>query len=274
MSDDVPTPEEREQQKRAAEAQSRTPGEPVPISDLLAPLARAKEAWERRRLSVIESDCPECQVDSAAARVCAFRGQDFCAHTAELQRRGRVKVLEANLRRGRVPSEHWKPIMSGQITTSSAVAGARRIIAEEGKLAIFGGTAGSGKSFGLALVTAECGGFFQPAAGLDPFGKKIDELLEHCLEVPLLGLDDAGAGRSHSDQARARLEQLVCQRWDDGKRTVITTNLARSDFWPLYGGNQGRIADRLNGDPVGWVVCNEESRRTGNPKAFNERAER
>lgn len=266
-----------EQAQRAREAESRAAGDFAPIggsvADFLGPLSRAREAWQRRKLSVLESDCPDCQVDSAAARVCSFRGQEFCRHVAELGRRGRLRTLEANMRRGKVPEDLWKPIVRGDFEHRVATAAARRIVAEEGKLAILAGGAGAGKSFGLALTIAERGGWFQSASDLDPFGAAVNELLEHCGEVSLLGLDDVGAGRSISDTARARVEQLVCMRWDRGLPTVITTNLTRSNFWPLYGGPMGRIADRVNSDPVGWVTCLEDSKRH-NPQPFNERSEK
>lgn len=248
------------QAERASAAEGRQDSEPTSVADLLAGLEKARAAWERKRATVIESDCPPCQVDSARARVCVFRGQEICKHAPELDRRGRAKTLEANLRHSKAPNRHWPAILSGNYEARAAVAAARRMVADEGKLAIFAGGPGAGKTFGLSVALAERGGWFQTAAGLDPFGKEVNELLDHCAEVSLLGLDDAGAGRSVSDVARARFEQLVCLRWDRGLPTIVTTNLLQSDFWPLYGGPLGRVADRLSQDPVGWVFCLEEPR--------------
>lgn len=262
--------EDMEQEERARKAKERPAGQPTPISEILQGLGDARAAWERRRLAVIESDCPPCRVDSAKAKVCAFRGHDFCAHKPELERRARTSILARNLLVGKVPQgprdheglNYWDRILQGKFGTNSAVAAARRIVADEGRLAIFSGNAGAGKSLGMALALAERGGFFVSAAALDPFGKEANVLLDHCGEVPLLGLDDAGAGRSASDVARARLEQLACQRWDAGRPTIITTNCTQAEFWPLYGGHLGRLADRLSSDPIGWVQCLEESHRT------------
>lgn len=263
MSDPVQIGESADaiQAQKEREATARPRGHLTPVAELLGGLAEARAAWERRRASVLESDCPECEVDSARAKVCWFRGQECCKYASELQRRGRVKTLETNLRVAHAPEDLWGRILEGRFENRAAIAAARRIVADEGKLAIFAGGPGAGKTLGLALALAERGGWFQSASGLDPFGKETNELLEHCADVSLLGLDDAGAGRSISDVARARFEQLVCARWDRGLPTIVTTNLTRPQFWPLYGGPLGRVADRLSSDPVGWVSCLEDGRR-------------
>lgn len=250
-----------QQQERAKDAGRRSASEPVPVASLVGSIEAARAAWERRRLSVLESECPDCEVDSARARVCTFRGQDVCRFAAEIQHRGRVKTLEANLRHAHAPQAFWPAILAGDVGQTSAVGAARRIVAGEGRLAVFAGGPGQGKSFGAAVALAERGGWFQPASGLDPFGKEANELLAHCARVGLLVLDDAGAGRSNSDVAKQRLEQLVRERWDDDLPTIVTTNLTKETFWPLYGGPLGRIADRLGSDPVGWVRCVHEHQR-------------
>jgi hypothetical protein len=259
-------------ESRAREAARRPPSDPAPLADLLGSVASARAAWERKRLAVIESDCPGCRFDAPRAMACAFRGHDFCAHVGAIAEAGARRAREANLRRSNAPAEYWRAIIAGRYDDSAAVAAARRIAAREGKLAIFAGGVGGGKSFGMSLALAERGGFFTGAGSLDPFGPDANELLEHCAVVPLLALDDAGAGRSISDVARQRTEQLICQRWDAGLATIVSTNLTRAAFWPLYGGALGRVADRLNADPVGWVSCLEISRR--NPSPFSERGER
>jgi hypothetical protein len=254
---------DREQLQRAHDAGTRDGG-PAMVGSMLAGLANARAAWERRRASVIESSCPNCAIDSAAAKVCTFRGHDFCRHLVELEARGRAKARHANLVKSKalLKPEDFGMVVSGRYNVTAAVAAAKRIAAEEGRLAILAGNAGGGKSLGMAVALSERGGFFVAASDLDPFGKEVNELMAHCSTVGLLGIDDAGAGRSASDVARGRVEQLVCQRWDAGKATIVTTNSTRAEFWALYGGPLGRVADRLNSDPVGWVDCIEESYRT------------
>jgi hypothetical protein len=254
-----------EQTARAESATARGTTDPVRVADLLEGVERMRAAWGRRKLAVLESECPECAIDTQAALSCSFRGQEgVCKYTAEIARRGRAKILGLNLARGKVPKDLWAPILGGTVDASTAaVAAAKRIIAGEGQLAIISGGPGQGKSFGLALAIAERGGWFVHAASFDPFGKDVNELLQHCLEVPLLGLDDLAAGRSISDIARQRAEQILCSRWDAGLPTLATTNLQKEQFWPLYGGHLGRVADRLAADKVGWVRCLNDNRRSG-----------
>ena len=261
--------------EQAARAQATTHREPTEIAmgGIADFIKRAEAGWRRKKLAVQESDCPNCTVDAPAARACAFRGQDFCSHAPELRRRGRVVTLTANMSKGKVPPPYWKPISTGNFRESSATAAARRIIAEEGKLAILAGIPGNGKTFGLGLAIAEKGGLFCLASDLDPFGKETNDLVDACMEAPTLCLDDAAAGRSASDVARARIELILCARWDAGKSSMVSSNQARSTFWPLYGGALGRVADRLNQDPIGWVNCLEDSFRAHPPSA-NERGEK
>lgn len=231
------------------------------MSGIAHAVQAAMGGWNRKKLAVLESDCPNCTVDSPAAKSCSFRGQDFCAHAGELQRRGRVLTLTANMSKGKVPPPYWNRVARGDFVESAATAAARRIVAEEGKFAILAGIPGNGKTLGLALAIAERGGLFCPASALDPFGKDVNELVEACLEASLLCLDDAAAGMSASENSRKRIEQIACARWDAGLATMISSNQARATFWPLYGGPVGRVADRLNQDPIGWVNCLEESFR-------------
>ena len=260
-----------EQLGRANAASHREPSD-FPMRGIADHIRRAEEGWQRKKLAVIETDCPVCSVDAPAARSCSFRGQDFCLHAGELKSRGRALSLTANMSKGKVPAPYWIPVSTGQFKESAATAAARRIVAEEGKLAILAGVPGNGKTFGLALAIAEKGGLFCSASMLDPFGKEANDLIEACLDASLLALDDAAAGMSASDNARKRVELIVCGRWDAGKPTMVSSNLSRATFWPLHGGPLGRIADRLGQDPIGWVNCLEESFRA-HPPSFNERGE-
>jgi hypothetical protein len=153
---------------------------------------------------------------------------------------------------------------------------------EECRIVIAGGTPGTGKSQAAAffvdgrlydysvtparLFVEDDGNdtsnaLFLNASRLDGYGKDVDELEAKCRNIFALALDDVGMGKSSSGVAATRIEALLCERHDAGLYTFVTTNLPPSTFWPIYGGPEGRLADRVAGDPVGWVDCLEPSRR-------------
>jgi hypothetical protein len=76
-----------------------------------------------------------------------------------------------------------------------------------------------------------------------------------------LVLNDVGAGCSMTSVCVPRIEQLLCARWDAGLPTIVTSNLDDESFWRSFGGEDGRLADRLRADPVGWIDCLEDSLR-------------
>ena len=267
------TSADAEQASRAREAEHRKPTE-FAMSGIADMVRKAEDGWRRKRLAVVETDCPVCSIDAPGARSCAFRGQECCKHSKELERRGRIVTLTANMSKGKVPAPYWTPVSTGAFNESAATAAARRIVAEEGKLAVLAGIPGNGKTFGLALAIALRGGLFCRASDLDPFGKDANDLVEACIDAPLLALDDAGAGRSSSDVARARAEMILCARWDPGRPSMVSSNQARATFWPLYGGPRGRVADRLNQDAIGWVNCLEDSFRVAPSVPFSGRGEK
>ena len=45
------------------------------LPPVMESIAAARGAWERRKLTVIERDCPTCTIDSMGALTCGFRGQ-------------------------------------------------------------------------------------------------------------------------------------------------------------------------------------------------------
>jgi hypothetical protein len=253
-----------DQEQRAREARGHPAADFEPVGenleDTMASVARAKEAFDRKKLRVLEQDCARCDnPDSTLARHCGFRGEQECGHATEFQARGRRKTLETNLRTGKVPEAHWRAILAGDIDGLPAVAAVRRVLAGEVNLVILGGTPDSGKSFAAALAVAERGGYFMDASVLDQFPNKIDNLLKHCREIPLLAIDDVGSGRSTSQVAAPQLEGLVRERFDRERPTILTTNLTREQFWPFYGGDCGRMANRAGS--AGWVRCLEKARR-------------
>src|SRR5205823_4389809 len=133
------------------------------------------------------------------------------------------------------------------------------------------GTPGNGKTLGAALYLitwdfceeddGSPDALLVNASRLDGYGPRVEKLEELCLTVGCLALDDVGMGKSSSGMAVSRIESIVCERANNQQYTYLTTNLAPDQFWPLFGGVDGRMADRVLSDPIGWVTCLEPSRR-------------
>ena len=118
-----------------------------------------------------------------------------------------------------------------------------------GCVVIVGGARGLGKSAALAwaMLHAEgCGLYVQaPAVGATPRNgfSTNEERWQAWLDAPLLGLDDAGTEAGEPEAVAS----LLWQRYDRGRRTLVTTNLARAAFVERYfrGEIGPRLADRL-----------------------------
>ena len=264
---------DQEQRQAAIDAAERDAGNPKPVYTLIGSIFAQAEAWKAKRLTVIAEQCPKCdEPDGAIARPCKFREDQACRHREIFKNWEKYERTKHNLLAGKVPLDLHAKILRRQYDGRTAVVAARRIYAKEGKLAILAGSVGAGKSMGLALGVSARGGLFVKAFDLDPFGRDVDDLIKACEETTLLALDDVGAGRSASDVARARIEQIVCARFDAGMQTMLSTNKTQQNFYPLYGGVHGRIHDRCKGDKIGWVTCLEKSSRGQVP--HNEKAEK
>jgi DNA replication protein DnaC len=66
-------------------------------------------------------------------------------------------------------------------------------------------------------------------------------------QVPLLCVDELGVGKNTDSEVMA-VSDLICARHDDGKSTVVTTNLGSEEITTLFG---ERLGDRM-GDRKAW----------------------
>jgi DNA replication protein DnaC len=253
--------QDAEQQQKATEAARREPTS-FDLSALPAWVESAQGAWIKRRA---ELNCTPCVLDSDGARRCSFRGQEeICKHAATMRAQDRRRELEAAMSGGLVPLPYREKILAGKFEDRRAIAAVRQFVGRRSRFMILAGGNGAGKTLALCLAVAYRKGLFVPAWEFDPYGKEADELVATCMEVSVLAIDDAGAGRSTSKVCQARIEQVLCGRYDAGKDTIVSTNLVKKSFGPLYGGN--RLLDRLNADPLGWIPCLEESLRATPPE--------
>ena len=191
-----------------------------------------------------------------------------------------------------VPKAHWDVMVSPATIEPgyAALEACERPYREASRVTIFGGLPGTGKSLAAAItldgsisLTDEDGkwaptsnpedvasdehqALFLNASRLDGYGADVDELERRALRIAWLALDDVGMGKSASSIAATRIENLLCERHDAERPTIITTNLAPTPFWQILGGIGGRLHDRASSDPVGWIDCLEPSRRRRRPR--------
>lgn len=136
-------------------------------------------------------------------------------------------------------------------------------------LRALGGPPGTGKSVALAwaCVHGEGTARFAPASVADQelrsWGPDARAAKDALRQVDLLALDDAGRA-ADTDAIR----ELLALRYDDGRATLLATNLTSEDVVTRY--LDARLADRLIRDqqaaPGGlawWVPCVGPSRRGG-----------
>lgn len=83
-----------------------------------------------------------------------------------------------------------------------------------------------------------------------------DDVFEVARTAPVLVLDDLG-GEENTNRARARIAEIVSERYNHRKLTIITTN---EDALKLEGAYGKRMADRILGDGLS-VHCSGESWR-------------
>lgn len=140
-------------------------------------------------------------------------------------------------------------------------------------LSVVGGPPGTGKSAALARFVAR-----HPKSSLyleantiatTPWNgwSKNDELWAKWHEVDLLGIDDLG---TEVEDNRHLLTQLLVTRYNEGKATLMTTNLPMRECGQTY--IQGRLKDRIgNGqDGLPWYVATQgpSLRNAGAREAF------
>lgn len=235
------------------------------------------DAYLRRKAAVIPQLCGPCAFDSAGMRACLFSGDEECKHAAGLAARSRLRDRLSRMSAGGVPRKFWDEV--DKVESCEALNAIRRLLSGQTSIAILLGTTGAGKSLCSGYAIAERGGVFAPASGLAGSEERVDVLLGAVQSAPLAALDDVGRARSATPAAIERTEDVICNRYDRGLPTILTANLLpwRSSetsppgFWDLFGGEHGRIADRLGGtDRV--TICTERSRRR-NPAHFTERDE-
>ena len=183
------------------------------------------------------------------------RPEDVARRLAEAQRRrvGTLKVLARSLE---VPEDEdlRAAVLNDDVPVTPALAAVQGALAwrghrSRGLVLAVGGPPGTGKSVALAhaLVRVEQSALFVAATtiGATPRNgfSENDHAWQRWLGVAVLAVDDVGVERGDPEQVAA----LLWERYDHGRATLVSTNLARQEFAARYlSGEIGRrVADRL-----------------------------
>jgi hypothetical protein len=118
-------------------------------------------------------------------------------------------------------------------------------------VAILAGALGRGKTVAMCWAVDQLGGYYVEASDICRSGWSGDDYWDRWLRTPTLALDELGM--ETMDAAgwwEAKLHRLLSGRLLNGKRTLIGTNLTRSQLRQRYGSEaMARTWDRLE---VAW----------------------
>lgn len=122
------------------------------------------------------------------------------------------------------------------------------------RLLVLAGPPGVGKSVAAAYAIRRYRGTWVRASQIGKaqgFDGEAKALLYRLRNTRLLVIDDVGA-ENVTDFSRSALEDLVGERYDDGVRTILTTNLDAKTFKATY---TARLCDRIAGEQAfHWVA--------------------
>jgi len=159
-----------------------------------------------------------------------------------LARDARMRALVS---RG-VPSRIATLIAEGSLRPSQALS---VVEASKKAVVILSGIAGAGRSVAAAAMVAKVGelgrfirAFDLVALRADQYGDRL--AIREIEGAKVLAIDDLGL-ETVDQRYLALLEQVIRRRFDDGKRTVITTGLPKPKFVERYG---RRLVEQISPD--------------------------
>lgn len=165
-----------------------------------------------------------------------------------------------------VPERVIKALDPARFYETPAIEAAKAWRSTEAGLLVLAGTVGCGKSVAAGWLlahnvrvetvrvdgapvdlTSTRSGRWISAAALVEASDFDREFWTPFRKAALLVVDEAGAERlDGKGRATANFAELLRRRYDDGKRTVVTTNLAPSEWSATYANaDGGRLRDRL-----------------------------
>jgi hypothetical protein len=117
------------------------------------------------------------------------------------------------------------PVVAGHAGSAAALAGVAEFLARpELRTLTLRGPTGSGKTWAAVWAIACEGGYWLAADECTADAERWHDIADRARDAGLLVVNDIGSERGVDWQV-GRLAPLVCRRHDEGRRTIITTNL-------------------------------------------------
>jgi DNA replication protein DnaC len=191
-------------------------------------------------------------------RNCALRDEPSCPRQIRAFDEARDAAhLEERLADAGIPKALLVDAMNPKPTKATAyvddwLPSNRRIL-------VLAGLPGVGKSVAAAYAIRRYRGRWAKAsyiAKVQGFSQEHENARARLKETRLLVIDDLGA-ENNTDHSRSAIEELIADRYDEGVRTVITTNLDAKQFKAAY---TARIRDRIIAER-GYEWCDGPSLR-------------
>jgi DNA replication protein DnaC len=180
----------------------------------------------------------------------------FLAQVERIEKEEAARLrYEINHRRKHagIPESFWPFLDTSEPTGWQPMADVRTWLESGKRFCLLAGSMGRGKSVAAAYAVDRQGGRFTEAAALSRLGNyaadEWDDLrFESFLVIDELGMEPLDAGGWLTSQ----LYWLLSNRYQDGRRTLLVTNLDAAGFWKRYGeGELARLRDRLTSS---WQV--------------------
>lgn len=241
-----------------AAAVARTKSE---VEDTMHTVKAAAEKW----IAILESlPCKgnTAQVsacDAAIEAACEYRQENSCPkRIAAFDQARATQALEERFAASGVPGKVSAHAIAAKPTQATALIDTW--LASESLLLVLAGGVGVGKSVAAAYAIRRTPGRWIHAAEIPKLtGHENEHKLRGLRHARLLVVDDLGA--EYSDKGgwvRAAIEDLILQRYDDGLRTLCTTNVyVPAEFKAKY---TERLIDRIR-EADGYCVVGGVSMR-------------
>lgn len=222
------------------------------VDDLLKRWADRADASRSKLFRLYANVCPACERGSETEQNCDERGTDCqtadvtfrCKWAGDIALEKLKGVKLENLRLSKAPEDLVRKVREAgerrALTPTTALKGVKRHLQRQderpGRLLVLTGVSDAGKTFAAVWALAQMGGRFVWSARLARLIQDMDELLQ----VPLLVINDIGVDY---DQAwwRSNFSELLITRFDAGRTTICTTNIAPARLLERL----GQVDDRL-----------------------------
>jgi hypothetical protein len=187
--------------------------------------------------SSVQLQCPKRDHNSCPRQILHFEARISHVVAGDMTP---LRVLEGH----GVPSLIARVLVHGDEQQTDAISQAELWWREKPRplLFVLAGSPGTGKSFAAGWMIWRFGGRFVTAGEIQRRLKE-PEFFSSLRLPSLLVIDDLGAERLDDwDQCLSAIQQVICERTDGGRFTVLPTNLEPAQLGERYG---ERVRDRI-----------------------------